>query len=59
MIPDAALITAVLSLMVIFARFSRMAKTLLSQLVGKNLIGSLRNGKVNSRPPQAVPATEK
>ncbi len=58
MVPDVALLTVAFSLMVILARFASLAKSFMIQLLGKNLIGSLRNGRVNNRPPQALPSSE-
>jgi len=58
LVPDAALITFVLSVMVLLARFAKLAKSLMVQLLGRNLIGSLRNGRANSKPPQALPSQE-
>ena len=58
MIPEAPLLTVAFSLLVIMARFARLAKTFMMQLLGKNLIGSLRNGHINNRPPQALPSSE-
>jgi hypothetical protein len=58
MVPDGALLTVVFSVLAIAARFARLAKTLMSQLLGKNLIGSLRNGHKTIQPPQALPASE-
>jgi hypothetical protein len=58
MIPDVALVTLALSLLVTMARFGRLAKAMMGQLLGKNLIGSLRNGHAGARPPQALPSSE-
>jgi hypothetical protein len=57
-IPDFALLTLAMSLLMIMARFARMAKALMTQLLGRNLIGSLRNGHGSARPPQALPSSE-
>jgi hypothetical protein len=56
MIPLPALITVVLSILVIAARFGRIAKSLIAQLFAPNLIGSLRNGHKSTHPPQALPS---
>jgi hypothetical protein len=58
MVPDLALLTLAMSLLMIMARFARVAKALMSQLLGRNLIGSLRNGHASARPPQALPSSE-
>jgi hypothetical protein len=54
MIPVAELLTVAFSVMVMAARFGRLAKAMMSQLLGNNMIGSLRNGSKSARPPQAV-----
>lgn len=56
--PDAAIISFAFSLLIIMARFARLAASFLTQLFGKNLIGSLRKGGLKSRPPQALPQSE-
>jgi hypothetical protein len=58
MIPDVSLLTLAFSLLVVMARFAKLAKAFMMQLLGKNLIGSLRNGHVNNRPPQALPSSQ-
>jgi hypothetical protein len=57
MIPDAALLTVAFSVLALAARFGRLAKAMMQQLLGTNLIGPLRGGPKNSRPPQAVAAS--
>lgn len=57
MIPDAALLTLVFSVLIMAARFGKLAKALMLQLLGNNLIGSLRGGPKSARPPQAVAST--
>jgi len=58
MVPDFALLTLIVSLLMVMARFARVAKALMTQLLGKNLIGSLRNGHAGARSPQALPSSE-
>lgn len=58
MIADVAILSLAMSLLVIMARFANLAKALMMQLLGKNMIGALRGGKTNARPPQAVAAQE-
>jgi hypothetical protein len=58
MIPDYGLLTLGLSFLAIIARFSRVATSLIAQLLGKDLIGPLRSGTKNARRPQALPSSE-
>ena len=58
MVPDFALLTLAMSLLMIMATFARVAKALMTQLLGRNLIGSLRNGHASAPPPQALPSSE-
>jgi hypothetical protein len=58
MIPDLPLLTFAISILIAFARYAKFAKDLLMQTIGRNLIGSLRNGRTSARPPQAVASTE-
>jgi hypothetical protein len=58
MVPDVSLLTLGFSLIVIMARFARLAKSFMMQLLGKNLIGALRGGHTNARPPQALPSSQ-
>lgn len=61
LIPDLALITVALYVLVMVARFNRLLQGLLSsvlnRLLGKDLIGSIRTAR-NARRPQAVPSRE-
>jgi len=58
MIPDVALLTLVLSLLAMAARFSKLGMSLIAALLGKDLIGSLRQGYKGAHPPQALPSPE-
>jgi hypothetical protein len=58
MVPDFALLTLIMSILVIMARFARLAQALMTKLLGRNLIGSLRSGHANARRPQALPSSE-
>jgi hypothetical protein len=61
LIPDLAIVTLALYALVMIARFNRLLQGLLSsllnQLFGKDLIGSLRAAR-NARRPQALPSSE-
>jgi hypothetical protein len=57
MIPVDALLPVALSVLMLAARFSRLAKAMMAKLLGRNLIGSLRNGHVGARWPQALPSS--
>lgn len=57
LVPDVTLLTLAFSILAMAARFGRLAKALMSQLLGKNLIGSLRTGPKSARPPQALPSS--
>jgi hypothetical protein len=57
MVPDVTLLTLVFSVLIMMARFGRIAKALMSQLFAKNLIGSLGNGRKSARQPQALPTS--
>jgi hypothetical protein len=61
LIPDLAIVTLALYALVMIARFNRLLQGLLSsllnQLFGKDLIGSLRAAR-NARRPQAIPSSE-
>lgn len=58
MIPDAALLTLIFSILAMAARFGRIAKALMAQVFAKNLIGSLGNGRKSTHAPQAIPASK-
>ncbi|MDA4113162.1 MAG: hypothetical protein OK474_03860 [Thaumarchaeota archaeon] len=58
MIPDTALVALVFSILAMAARFGRIAKALMAQFFGKNLIGSLRNGHKSTHPPRALPSSQ-
>jgi hypothetical protein len=58
MVPDFELLTLTMSLLMIMARFARVTKALMTQLLGRNLIGSLRNGHASGHPPQAPSSSE-
>ena len=57
MIPDLALVTVALYVLIMIARFNRLLQGLIScvlnRIVGKDLVGSLRTAR-NARRPQAV-----
>lgn len=61
MIADFALITVALWTLIIIARFNRLLQALLqsvmTQLLGKDLIGSLKTAR-SARRPQALPTQE-
>jgi len=57
LLPDLALLTLVLSGLVMVARFNRLLQALLAQLLGKDMIGALRTAR-GARRPQALPSQE-
>jgi hypothetical protein len=61
LIPDLAIVALALYALVMIARFNRLLQGLLSsllnQLFGKDLIGSLRAAR-NARRPEALPSSE-
>jgi hypothetical protein len=54
MIPVAELMTVAFSVMVMAARFGRLAKAMMLKMLGPNMIGSLRTGSKSARARQAV-----
>jgi len=57
LLPDVALLTLVLSGLVMVARFNRLLQALMAQVLGKDMIGALRAAR-GARRPQALPSQE-
>jgi len=57
LLPDVALLTLVLSGLVMVARFNRLLQALMAQVLGKDMIGALRTAR-GARRPQALPSSE-
>jgi len=57
MLPDLALVTVVLSMLVMLARFNKLLQNLVTQILARNMTGSLRAAR-GTRRPQALPGSE-
>jgi hypothetical protein len=58
LLPDFALLTVAMSVLAMVARFNRLLQTLLTQLLNRDLVGSVKTTLRGTHPPQALPSQE-
>jgi hypothetical protein len=58
LLPDFALLTLAMSVLAMVARFNRLLQTLLTQLLNRDLVGSVKTTLRVTHPPQALPSQE-